>query len=301
VSTTTRRGALAVHPGALGDVLLAVPALRRLRETEGAVTLAAQPQLARLVAALGEADEARDLDSLRLDALFAGDGAAMLPDVARVVCWLGSRDPDFVRRLRAQAPCAMVAPSVADGLVWQHLLATCGGAVSPACAPVRVPPAVTDGGRAALEALGWDGRQRVLVVHAGAGGVAKRWPAEGFRGAVEDVSRRHGLCIVLHEGPADAEAVDALMPGVPAALRLRRPELTTLAGVLALSTAYLGNDSGVSHLAAAVGTPSVVLFATANLAWRPWAREPEIIKVTPASLEARDVATVRAALARRLA
>jgi ADP-heptose:LPS heptosyltransferase len=88
---------------------------------------------------------------------------------------------------------------------------------------------------------------------------------------------------------------------VPAALRLRRPELTTLAGVLALSTAYLGNDSGVSHLAAAVGTPSVVLFATANLAWRPWAREPEIIKVTPASLEARDVATVRAALARRLA
>jgi ADP-heptose:LPS heptosyltransferase len=299
VSGVVHRGALAIHPGALGDVLLAVPALRRLRETDGTVTLAAQPPLARLVAALGEADEARDLESLRLDALFAGDAAAALPPVARVVCWLGSRDPAFVGRLRAQAPGAVVAPSVADGLVWQHLLATCGGTVSPARAPIRVPPALVEAGRGALGAAGWDGARRLVVAHAGAGGVAKRWPTDGFRRVLDDVTAR-GASVVLHEGPADAEAVEALAPGVPSAVRLRRPELTTLAGALSLAAAYVGNDSGVSHLAAAIGTPAVILFAAANLGWRPWAREPEVITVTPAGLE-RDIATVRAALARRLA
>jgi ADP-heptose:LPS heptosyltransferase len=48
------------------------------------------------------------------------------------------------------------------------------------------------------------------------------------------------------------------------------PSLTTLAGALAHATVYLGNDSGVSHLAAALGVPALVLFDARHLAWRPW-------------------------------
>jgi ADP-heptose:LPS heptosyltransferase len=78
------------------------------------------------------------------------------------------------------------------------------------------------------------------------------------------------------------------------------PALSALAGVLRLASAYVGNDSGVSHLAAAVGVPAVIVFEATNLPWRPWAQEPEVVTVALPRVEATDVAAVRAAIGRRL-
>jgi hypothetical protein len=300
VSAVASRGALAVHPGALGDVLLAIPALRALRATSGAVGVAAQRHIAALVAALGEAEAAHDFEMLRLDTLFTDDGRAELPAADRIICWFGARDVDFTRRLRAQAPGAVVAPSMGTGLVWEHLLRTSGAADGDWCAVARVGPPLVAAGRAALLEAGWDGARRVGVVQPGAGGVHKRWPADGFAAALAEVAERRDVALVLHEGPVDAAAVDELAARVPGALRLRAPALPTLAGVLRLATVYVGNDSGVSHLAATVGAPTIVLFAPPNLAWRPWAVEPEVLTVTLARVESADVATVRAAIRRRL-
>jgi hypothetical protein len=294
------RPALAAHPGALGDVLLAIPALRALRATSGGVTLAAQRHVADLVVALGEADHARAFESLRLDTLFAGDGTADLPDAARVVCWFGARDADFIRRLRGQAPGAVVAPSVGPGLVWEHLLATTGAPAGAWRAPARVDPGLVAAGDAALAAAGRDGRRRVLLVQPGASAATKRWPAEGFAAALAGLAGREDVALVLHEGPNDREAVEAVRARLPAALRLREPALPALAGALRQAAAYLGNDCGVSHLAATVGTPAVVLFVPANLAWRPWAVEPQVVTVGTSRVESTDVAAVRAAIQRRL-
>jgi heptosyltransferase-2/heptosyltransferase-3 len=53
-------------------------------------------------------------------------------------------------------------------------------------------------------------------------------------------------------------------------LQLSLPEVTALA---ARSQLFVGNDSGIAHIAAAVGTPSVVIFGSSNIAhWRPWNR-----------------------------
>src|SRR4249920_587285 len=93
---------LAVHPGALGDVLLAVPALRALRATSAApLVLAAQPQIGALLEALGVVDGHVAFDALGLDALFVDDADSLprLPDVERVVSWFGALDPVFRRRL----------------------------------------------------------------------------------------------------------------------------------------------------------------------------------------------------------
>jgi hypothetical protein len=300
VSVVAVRGALAIHPGALGDLLLAVPALRALRATNSAVTLAAQRHLAALVAALGEADAVRDFETLRLDALFTGAGEAQLPPAERVVCWFGARDADFTRRLRAQRPGAIVAPSTGTGLVWEHLLRTAAVADGDWRAAGCVDAALVAAGRAALIEAGWDGHRRLIVVQAGAGSVRKCWPTDGFVAALGDVVGSRELTLVLHEGPADAAAVDALASRLPGALRLRGLLLPALAGVLRLASVYVGNDSGVSHLAATVGAPAVVLFAAANLAWRPWASEPEVLTVSLLRVESTDVAAVRAAIRRRL-
>jgi ADP-heptose:LPS heptosyltransferase len=70
--------------------------------------------------------------------------------------------------------------------------------------------------------------------------------------------------------------------------------------VLRQASLYIGNDSGVSHLAATVGAPAVILFAAANLAWRPWADEPDVLSIALARVEPADVAAVRTAIRRRL-
>ena len=300
MSAVAIHGALAIHPGALGDVRLAIPALRALRSTSGPVTLAAQGHIAALVATLGEADNAVDFERLRLDALFSDDGRAELPSAERVVSWFGARDADFTRRLQAQAPGAVVAPAVARGLAWEHLLRTSGVPDGDWRAPARVAPPLLAAGRAALRGAGWDGTRPVVVVQPGAGSVRKCWPADGFAAVLGDLAGDLGVTVVLHEGPADAAAVDALAARVPDVVRLRNPPLPALAGVLRLAALYLGNDSGVSHLAASIGAQAVVLFAAENLGWRPWAPVPDVLTVTVTRVEPADVTSVRAALRRRL-
>jgi glycosyl transferase family 9 (putative heptosyltransferase) len=293
-----------IHPGALGDVLLAVPALRALRGGGARVTLAAQPRIGALLVALGIADRTVSFDALGLEALF-GDAplapdvplAHALRDTSRVVCWFGARDEQFARRLRALAPNAVVAPpSASTGPVWRHLLDTVSADADAQCQPLVLRPGDADDGRRALRAIGWDGRSRVLVAHPGAGGVAKRWPVDGF----VDVVRELDATVVVHQGPADAEGVRTFTERVRRpVLRLVDPQLPTLAGVLASASAYLGNDSGVSHLAAAVGAPAVVLFTDAARPWRPWSPTARCLTVSTRTL-VRDECRVVGAAVREL-
>src|SRR5262245_25927059 len=293
---------LAIHPGALGDVLLAVPALRALRAQRPgqALTLAAQPRLARLLAAVGEVDRAMDFESLALDALFTTDptrARPLLVHVGRTVCWFGSRDPLFVANLSSIDPGAVVAqPAAADIPVWQHLRRTVGAPLDGQTAPLRVPPVVAETGRQALLNVGWDGTRSVIVMHPGAGGTVKQWPVDGFVTVARAVSQGRSSALVVHQGPADAEAAAALLDALGhAAVCLREPTLEGLAGALACATLYLGNDSGVSHLAAAVGAPSVVLFTPGLLGWRPWGPRVDLPVVSTTRIFPGDVERVLAA------
>jgi len=271
-------GALIIHPGALGDVLQAVPALRALRGAVRGASLcfAGQPRLGRLLQALAVVEEARDFEGLGLEALFTD---APIPDrlarfagrFGRVVSWFGSRDATYRARLAALAPGAIVASPVPEDetAVWRHLVATlgCGSVEASARAPLRVAAV---GGR------------RALVVHPGSGADWKRWPAPRFAEVIRAVRRHRPLPVIVHQGPADRAAVDALLGGLDgAAERLVEPDLPSLAAVLAGARAYLGGDSGVSHLAAAVGAPSVILFPPAHLRrWAPWSPTATAIEMS---------------------
>lgn len=114
-------------------------------------------------------------------------------------------------------------------------------------------------------------RLRVVAIHPG-GGVnpgmrlpEKRWPAD----RIAEVARAlaaDGLATVVLGGPTDAEAVAAVLAAAPDAYDLSATAaggaatLSRTAAVIAEAAAYLGNDTGISHLAAAVGTPAVVVF-----------------------------------------
>jgi ADP-heptose:LPS heptosyltransferase len=298
-------GALVIHPGALGDVLLSVPALRAIRHPAPGVPvrLGAQPRIGGLLARLGVVDEAIAFEGLGLEALFIDDGqppkAAVLERARRVVCWFGARDQTFVSRLRQVVPDAIVAsprPEDDGAEVWRILLRSIGGDGEADFAPVPVPARLDAEGRAALLDAGWDGAAPLLMVHPGAGGAAKRWPADGFGRLADEIAVRDDLRIVVHEGPADADAVAAFTARLRGRLlRLIDPPLPVLAGALRHVRLFVGNDSGVSHIAAAVGAPSLVLFAAANLAWRPWCPAARPLVVGMHAVEAGDLETALAA------
>jgi ADP-heptose:LPS heptosyltransferase len=296
---------LVIHPGALGDVLLAVPALRFIRAlADGTpVRLAAQPRIGGLLAHLGVVDEAVAFEGIGLQTLFIDDGqppkAPLLERSGRVVCWFGARDETFVNRLRQVVPGAIIAsprPDADGGDIWRALLRSVGAEGEGEVTAIRVPDRLEAEGRQALLKAGWDGRAPLLMLHPGAGGVTKRWPPEGFARLAAETAAVHGLRLVVHDGPADRDAVEQVAARLRSRmLRLTDPPLPVLAGALRLVRLFIGNDSGVSHIAAAVGTPSLVLFAAANLPWRSWSAAARPLVVTmhearPPDLEAAQAA-----------
>src|SRR5262249_48952188 len=101
-------------------------------------------------------------------------------------------------------------------------------------------------------------------MHRGAGAPVKRWTPEGFA-SVALAWRDVGGSVVELLGPA--EAGDEPVPG---AVAVRDWSLPDVAALLCLVDAYVGNDSGISHLAGAVAARGVVVFAATDpRRWRP--------------------------------
>jgi heptosyltransferase-3 len=279
VSRTRHR--LIIHPGALGDVLQAVPALRALRR-EGPLTFAGQLRIARLLHGFGLVEAPVDFDGLGLEALFSEDPVA--PAVSarfaafdHVVSWFGARDATYAARLRSIAHHAVLAPPIpaedSTLTVWQHLLATVSVTSPAEVAPLVIPESWRHEGQRALVGAGSDRSRPLLVVHPGAGGSWKLWPPDRLARLIEAVVARQGdTQVIVHQGPADRDAATRLARALEAEpLWLIEPDLPVLAAILAGAAAYLGGDSGVSHLAAAVGAPSVIVFPPSTRErWVPW-------------------------------
>jgi ADP-heptose:LPS heptosyltransferase len=107
-----------------------------------------------------------------------------------------------------------------------------------------------------------------MLIHPGAGALWKRWPAARFAEVAARL-RAEGREVALIAGPADDEAVRGVLERITLPV-LRDLPPRILGAVLAHGSLYLGNDSGVSHLAAASGTRTVALFGpTDPVMWAP--------------------------------
>jgi heptosyltransferase-2/heptosyltransferase-3 len=116
--------------------------------------------------------------------------------------------------------------------------------------------------------------QRIALIHPAAAFATKQWATENFARVVEFLAER-GFSSVAIAAPHERAVLEQLV--ADAAVKvvtfdLSLPEVTALA---ARSQLFVGNDSGIAHIAAAVGTPAVVVFGSSNVAhWRPWNSAP---------------------------
>lgn len=123
----------------------------------------------------------------------------------------------------------------------------------------------------------------LVVLHVSAGTQAKRWPAEHWRELLGRLIVARKLRVVLvgvGEERAVAETITGGKPWPNVADWTGRLSLVETAALIAAADAFVGADSGPAHLAAAVGTPAVVLFSGTNRVeqWRPWGRQVEVLR-----------------------
>ncbi|WIG59580.1 MAG: hypothetical protein OJF49_002327 [Ktedonobacterales bacterium] len=317
-----------IRPGALGDALLTFPVLALLRHARPAahITLVARGDVLPLAVASGLADAGWPYDVPMWGALFVGEPPTSGParDIlasSTVVAWLGDdADGMLVRNLAALgAERAAIAPGKPGPDARRHMALTLAGALSPlaiavpetpdalaALLPPLTPPQEDEREAAAIWRALWltmDAR-RMVALHPGSGGAAKRWPPANFAalaGALAAVGSRP----LLIEGPQDAAIVAEVRAqfeiqggGTASAIAgARGLDVGALAALLARCAAYIGNDAGVSHLAGLLGVPTVVLFGpTEPAVWAPLGSHVHVVRATTQALGDITVAEVMAAL-----
>src|SRR5919106_1794873 len=121
-----------------------------------------------------------------------------------------------------------------------------------------------------LAAAGLEDR-KIALIHPAAAFATKQWPVGNFA-RVGDFLAERGFAPVALVAPPESAVLENLLKELSVPILsfndLSLPEVTALA---ARSQLFVGNDSGIAHIAAAVGTPSVVIFGSSDIAhWRPW-------------------------------
>lgn len=252
----------------LGDLLTAVPALRGLRRAfpRHRIELAAPRALGPLAALTGAVDETVDCGPL----------APLPPRMhhAEVAVNLHGRGPQSHALLRATRPRRTIAFADApwaggprwrrdehEVVRWCRMLAGHGIAADPH--DLRIDPP--------------DVRRRPcppgsVVLHPGAAAEARRWPAERFAAVARELTAA-GRHVVVSGSASEAALALSVVTGaeLPAERAIAgATDLPTLAAVLADADCLIAGDTGVAHLATALGTPSVLLFGpTAPDQWGP--------------------------------
>jgi heptosyltransferase-3 len=276
---------LIIRPGAIGDFIVALPAMECLRADYLEVwTASAHVPLVRF------ADAARSIAGSGIDLLGISETSGLerligeLRSFDSIVSWYGTGREEFrdlVRRLGLPFRFFPALPAEGAGvhatdfyLEQARSIAPCECDAVPRirCDEARVlsDESATGGSRADEGVRPPKARQRMArqefaVIHPFSGSARKNWPLEKFRGMAAKLERV--MPIRWCAGAGD--------PPLEGAVRI--DDLWELARWLARARLYVGNDSGITHLAAAVGTPVLALFGASDP--RIWAPRGENVRV----------------------
>ncbi len=299
------RRVLVVRLRSIGDTVLTTPALFALRrflphtqidillEDWVAPVLDGSDLVDRVIAIprhskTARARLARELRASRYDVVYnlhGGTTATLLTRATGAKHRVGFADYQYARLHTDAAPSALE--------IWQRpslhsveqQLALIGWTGVPVTDRPRTTLAVTENSLRSLSeklrAAGLQDEDKSLsVVHPTAAFDTKQWATENFARVAEEL-RARGLTTIAITAPNEKQVIESLIKETSAQIiglsDLSLPEVAALASRAQL---FVGNDSGIAHIAAAAGAPCVVIFGSSNVAhWRPWTTSPhEVVR-----------------------
>ena len=302
---------LIVRGGAIGDFVVTLPVLSALREQFPKTHLAVlgYPRIAELARWGGLADDVRSLEDRSVARFFARNAELdkewenYLAGFAIVISYLFDPDGIFQENIGRCTKAQFIAgPHRPDDSATVHasdllLQPLQRLAIFPEFSiPKLRPPASATAPTPQTEdsLMRWISGARTLAVHPGSGSDSKNWPERHWKVLLAELVQAKELQILLIGGEAEGDRLERLTEGFPAARFriLRNRPLTEVASALAACSRFLGHDSGISHLAAAVGTPTTILWGpSAETVWRPKGDHVTVIK-NPEGLPRLDVLSV---------
>lgn len=280
---------LIIRPSALGDTLMLMPAIAQLMGSTEIVLVARapavdimSPYVKRVIDYEGSGWHRLFLERPGVDHAFA------IPEADCAVAFLSDPDGIVKKNLKTTLPRTSLHffpafPPEESNLHAAFYLAQC---LKKAGMPVDPAKCLEEAGRRALLKGGGQAIQnKRIVFHPGSGGRGKNYPPEFWLQMIGEVTNRfpspsYSRSIILL-GPAE----EKLLPFFKRQVGGERAEiffaleLEQLQSILSQAPLYVGHDSGITHLAAMLGTPTIALFKNSSVQqWRPLGPAVKVIQ-----------------------
>ncbi len=284
---------LILRGGAIGDFIVTLPALSALRARwpDAYIELIGYPHIAALARDSGLVDRIDSLDRAGMATFFS-----LLPQFSEeqiqrirsfdvILSYLHDPNGTVQNNLYLAGAKQVIygSPLVGEGIhAVDHLLKPLEALAiyEAGAAPVlRMRDEQNEWARTYLQNAGIG--ERAWILHPGSGSPRKNWPVDRYRALADRLRREQRGTPVFLLGEAD-HALVAELKGRTVFSDLTLPQVASLIGAC---YAYVGNDSGITHLAAAVGAPVTALFGPGSVA--QWA--PRGARVTTLAAEGGDL------------
>ncbi len=298
---------LVIRGGAIGDFILTLPVFAALRKflPGNRIEALAYPRVGELAVAGELVDRVRPIEERGFASFFARgidlprEQADYFAGFAVIVSFLYDPDGIFQENVaRCSSAQFITGPHRPDESTPMH------------AADVLLKPlerlAIFDADprpRLAIKAFAAvpEDARRTIALHPGSGSDKKNWPEKNWATLIGRLLERNGINLLLIGGEAERDRLQRIAPKDSPRIHLAlNLPLTELAARLASAAAFVGHDSGITHLAAALGLRGLALWGESNeTIWRPRSERIDVVK-TPGGLAALRVETVTEKLSQHL-
>jgi ADP-heptose:LPS heptosyltransferase len=280
----TKNHILVIHHGALGDVVSTFPALLRLKKLYGSIAIICQSSIGQLAREFDIVDKWFPLEAAAFATLYSSHIDPIVKNILlsyrKIILFSHSHPleqtlysilendvyripprPDLDQKIH-------VTQHILSNLVRYKLLEesdkdTCMTLSLSICSDRRTPQY----------------EPSKIIIHPGSGSRKKCWPISNFVKVVSsmDASGKRPEFIF---GPAEYDLYDILHQSKRLNANVHKIEkLTELTGLLKTGGGFIGNDSGVSHLSAFIGLPTVAVFGPSDpTTWKPMGRAVKVVR-----------------------
>jgi ADP-heptose:LPS heptosyltransferase len=286
---------LIIHQGAIGDLILSIPAIAAIREYFPHLSFHIMGHPSRLELLPVEPEQIVSIDKPGLSSFYTtkpdppGQVNQYLGQFEKVIIFGGKREEALFNGMKMAG---ITETLRIDTLPDRNIHVTDHQAAVLSLAGIEVKDRTPrihiehEDARLADEALlshNLEKSDRIIFLHPGSGSMKKSWSPISFALLAQYLQDTLNIKIVIIEGPADGAQVEEFYKyfNGGSTVRIVSPPLRTLAALLKRGKCFAGNDSGITHLSAAVGTPTVALFGPTDPGvWGPRGGNVHIITET---------------------